>query len=38
MDTPSVTICFSAEDDAPSLTACLEQLLNHLNPDPPEPD
>lgn len=36
MGTQSVTIRFSTDDDAQSLTACLEQLLSHLNWDPAE--
>lgn len=34
MENQSVTIEFSAEDNAPTLADCLEQLLRNLSPEP----
>lgn len=31
--TPTVCIRFAEEKDAPTLEACLEALLRHLNPE-----
>ena len=36
MNTPSVQIYFSTEDNAPSLASCLEQLLRNVSLDPKE--
>lgn len=36
MGTPSVQICFSTEDNAPTLVSCLEQLLRNVSLEPRE--
>lgn len=36
MSVPSVTLRFSARENAPTLRACLEQLIQNLHLEPEE--